>query len=197
MSSIPRQPYLYESGLTGPMPSIFSEFADPDATQLMFLRPPVGTIYIQQATDFGDAKAWIKVENEALANDWIPVGGFHVIQETVTYDQFTDGGGAAGTYTLTKGSIPIGAVVYRTTVQVHTAFTGTTTCVLTVGDGSDVDRYNTGTPSIFTAGLVDMGAVGGTAFHAAAKNVVLTATEDTDWGDVTQGKLTVRLFYLL
>src|SRR5215207_3795140 len=99
------------------------------------------------------------------------------VSQTVVYTQFTDGGSTSGTFTLTDGTIPAGAVVLRSTVTAVTGFTGDTTATLIIGDGTDTDRYNTGTPSVFTtADAVDAGAVSGTAFHAAAKTPVLTVT---------------------
>jgi len=148
--------------------------------------------------EIGDfAKPYIKLTEAGGDGDWVPLGGVHVIQERVLYSQFTDGAGASGTYTLTNGTIPAGATVLNCNVYDVTGFTGTTTCVLTVGDGTDVDRYNTGTPSIFaTAAVVPMGAPSGTTYHSEAKSIVLTATEDNDWGDVTAGALTIRLTYV-
>ena len=89
--------------------------------------------------------------------------------------------------------IPLGATVVRSFLLALTGFTGDTSCTLTVGDGTDPDRYNTGTPSIFTtaAGETDLGAISGTAYHTAAKSVTLTATSGSDWGAVTAGQATV------
>ena len=68
---------------------------------------------------------------------------------------------------------------------------------LTVGDGTTADRYNTSTINIFaTAVALDGGAVSGTAVHAAAKSPVLTATSGSDWGAVTAGALTLKIFYM-
>lgn len=117
-------------------------------------------------------------------------------QETVTYDQFTDGGGAAGTLALGI-SIPAGAVFARTLVTGITGFTGDTSAALTVGDGTDVDRYNTGTPSVFTtaAAGADMGAPSGTLFHSTAKTPTLTVTSNADFTSVAAGQMTVTLFW--
>jgi hypothetical protein len=119
-----------------------------------------------------------------------------VYQETVLFSQFTDGGGAAGTFDLSH-SIPAGAVYARSTVHAITGFTGDTSATMTLGDGTDVDRYNTGTPSLFTtaAAGVDLGAPSGTLWHTAAKTPVLTVTSGSDWGLVVAGAVTVTLFY--
>jgi len=117
-------------------------------------------------------------------------------QVVVTYDQFTDGGGTSGT--LDCGiNIPAGADFLKTCVTAITGFTGDSSATIKVGDGSTADRYNTGTPSVFTtaAAGVDMGVPSGTKWHTAATNVTITITSGTDWGQVTAGKLTLTVWY--
>jgi hypothetical protein len=130
-------------------------------------------------------------------SDWT---GLQCVAERVTVSQFTDGGGAAGTYAL-KTTIPIGAKVKDTILQDVVGFAGDTTAVLTVGDGTDVDRYNTGTPSVFTtANAIDMGAISGTAIHVTAATVTLTVTSGSDFGLVVTngaGAFTIKIFYLI
>ena len=62
------------------------------------------------------------------------------ITQTVAYSAFTDGGGASGTFALTEGSIPAGATVLFSAVTAITGFTGDTSAVITIGDGTDADR---------------------------------------------------------
>lgn len=122
-------------------------------------------------------------------------GRLEVIQETVALADFTDGGSTAGTVELST-DIPVGAVVTRTLITDVTGFAGDTSAVVTIGDGTDVDRYNTGTPSVFaTAANVDAGAVSGTIYHSAAKTPKITVTSATDFGAVTAGEMTVTIFY--
>ena len=124
-------------------------------------------------------------------------GVLDYVEERVTLSQFTDGGAAAGTYTM-KVQIPVGAEVVKTMVTDVTAFAGDTSAVLVVGDGTDVDSYNTGTPSVFaSAAIVAMGAPSGTVVHTAAKAPVLTITSNADFTSVTGGALTVRIIYWL
>ena len=119
------------------------------------------------------------------------------IEQEVVLADFTDGAGAAGTMVLDQ-PLPIGAYVLNTLVTNVVAFAGDTTCVLTVGDGTDADRYNTGTPTIFaSANMVDMGVASGSNIHAAAASVTLTATAGSDWGDVTGGAFSIRIVYLV
>lgn len=120
------------------------------------------------------------------------------IEETVARSQFTDGGATAGTYTLKKGSIPAGATVLYAAVTKIVGFTGDTSAVIVIGDGTDVDRYNTGTPSVFTTAAdgISVGAPSGVVYHAAAKSVVLTVTSAADFTSVTAGSVTVEIYYL-
>lgn len=117
-------------------------------------------------------------------------------QQTVTRAQFTDGGATAGTFSLNL-SIPAGAVFAQALISSITGFTGDTSAVITIGDGTDVDRYNTGTPNVFVTASqgVSAGAPSGTAWHTAAITPVLTITSAADFTNVTAGTLTITLFY--
>lgn len=131
-----------------------------------------------------------------MANDWaIPVG---VLQETINYSDMTDAT-ATGTYTFTD-ALPAGASVLRCHVLVTGAFLGDTSATITVGDGSgnDVDRYNTGTPSVFTLAAegVDMGVPSGVPWNATALSPIVIVTTNADFTSVTAGIIVVRLFYI-
>jgi hypothetical protein len=125
-------------------------------------------------------------------------GGIQALRQRVTFDEFTDGGSTVGTFVLT-GTIPVGAVALRTTVTDVVGFAGDTSAVLTVGDGSDVDRYMTGTLNVFAnVTALDGGAISGTDIHTTAiSTVTLTVTSASDFTGVDAGALTVNLFYLL
>lgn len=118
------------------------------------------------------------------------------IEQVCDLADFTDGGAAVGTLVL-DGVIPKEAVFDHAFVKVPAAFAGDTSAVLTIGDGSDVDRYNTGTPSVFAAAAEGkaMGVPSGVREHFAATNITLTITSAADWGSVTGGQLIVRLYY--
>lgn len=126
------------------------------------------------------------------------VGPIVKLNETVAYSDFTDGGSTAGTYTLTAGAIPVGATFLACHIIALVGFTGDTSAVITVGDGSDADRYNTGTPSVFTtaANGIALGSPSGVLYHDAAKSVVLTVTSNSDFTSVSAGSLNIELFYL-
>lgn len=120
------------------------------------------------------------------------------IQQTVARSAFTDGGSTSGTYTLTAGTIPVGATVLGSAVTAITGFTGDTSAVLIIGDGTDTDRYNTGTINVFTtaAGGIDAGLPSGLRYHPAAKSIVLTVTSAADFTNVSAGSVTVEVYYL-
>ena len=113
--------------------------------------------------------------------------------------EFTDGGATVGTLDLDL-VIPAGAIVMYSTITAVTGFAGDTIATLQIGDGTTVDRYNTGTPSVFaTATTVDAGAVSGTAYHSGAKTVKLTITSSTDFTAVKTnglGVMTIGIYYI-
>jgi hypothetical protein len=120
------------------------------------------------------------------------------ISETVAYAQFTDGGGTTGTYTMTAPGIPATAVVLYAVVTAVTGFTGDTTALLSIGDGTDVDRYNTGLYDVFgNAALgLDVTAPSGLIYHTVTKQPVIAITKATDWGAGTTGSVSVKVIYI-
>ena len=123
--------------------------------------------------------------------------GLTELTETVLFSQFTDGGAAIGSFTSTM-NIPAGSTVLYSAVKAITGFTGNVSATIQIGDGTDVDRYSTGTPSVFTtaANGIAVGAPSGVNYHAAAKDVVLTVTSSSDFTAVTAGSVTVSVYYL-
>jgi hypothetical protein len=134
-----------------------------------------------------------------------PVGmGIQKVAQIVKYSDFTDGGGASGTLTLNK-QIPAGSFVLGSKVTVKTGFTGDTTAVMDIGDGSDEDLFSYTTHNILAAAenLVegcDSAAAGNTGTGivpiAAATSVVLTVTGASDFGSITAGEMLVEVYYL-
>lgn len=126
-------------------------------------------------------------------------GGLVKYQQTCPVASFTDGGSTSGTLVLGL-TIPAGAVYVQTLSSALTGFAGDTTAAATLGDGSDVDRYNTGTPTFFTTAApgVAMGVPSGTIFHSAAiSTVTLTITSSSDFTLVkTNGTGTVVITML-
>lgn len=121
-----------------------------------------------------------------------------VLEETgIDHSAFTDGGGAAGTYQM-RGAIPKGAVVLGARVKVPEGFAGDTTATVQIGDGSDADRYSTGTPSVFATAAdgIQIGIPSGTKTLTASNRPTITVTGTADWGSVTAGKLDVAIYYI-
>lgn len=118
-----------------------------------------------------------------------------VYQESgVLYSDFTDGGATAGTYTC-KFELPVNFWIDRCILTDVTGFTNDTSAVITVGDGTDVDRLNTGTPSVFTtATIIDLGLPSGTRGVSTAFKPVLTVTTAADFTSVNAGALTIQVW---
>ena len=102
------------------------------------------------------------------------------------------------TYEFTE-DIPIGAIVLRCALSAPlVGFAGDTSATVTVGDGSDVDRYMAGTPNVFAdiAGGLDLGAPAGVYYHAAAKTPTVIVTTNADASNVTAGSMIVEIYYV-
>lgn len=117
------------------------------------------------------------------------------------YTAFTDGGSTAGTLQFPdtwQTTIPIGAYIIGTRVLVHAGFAGDTTATIQVGDGSDVDRYTTGTPDVFTTAAlgIDVGVPSGIKHQLTAIRPTITITAGSDWGLVTAGEIEVTVGFL-
>lgn len=188
----PNTPQFVEFGVGPAAPAGWHGVDVPDGDAYPFLQAPIGSEYWYVVGETHVAK-YVKVKNDGADNDWCVVAG--VISETVTIADFTDGGAAVGTVALST-QIPAGAFVTRAYLLDVTGFTGNTSAVITVGDGTDVDRYNTGTPNVFaTAAAIDLAAPSGVQIHTTAKTVTLTVTSASDFTSVTAGQLTIRIFY--
>ena len=122
----------------------------------------------------------------------------HEIVQTFTRAQFTDDHPGAAGHAHFTNAIPAGALVIGGRVIVNLGFTGDTSAVLIVGDGSVNDRYNTSTINVFAtaAGGIDLGLPSGVRYHDTAKTPVVTITSNTDFTAVVAGSVTVSLFYI-
>jgi len=181
----------------GESPHIRWGLTAPDGDADPWSSVPVGSLYAYKNETAGSVRWYQKMENAATDVAWATVGGKFVITATVTWAMMTDGGSTIGTYDLLE-TIPVGAFVQRALLSSVTGFTGNTSATIQIGDGSDVDRYSTGTPSVFTtSNAIDLGAVSGTAIHVAAVTPRITITSATDFTLVTAGSLTLRIYCLL
>lgn len=191
-----------EHPLHGTGPLVFWGTTAPDGDENPWKGAPLGSIYVRTAKTAGvdvdgHPLTYVKRVNNQTDYDWNALGGVGVLSEWITRAQFTDGGSTLGTYTMT-GSIPIGAKAIGSTVTNLTGFTGDTSAVVTLSDGSDVDRYNTGTPSLFTtANAVDLGVASGTAIHVAAIQPIVRVTSAADFTNVAAGSMRVNIYYYL
>lgn len=133
------------------------------------------------------------------SNKTLELGGLQIVKKpiTVARSAFTDGGATVGTY-LTGVVIPVGATFLYSAIRAVTGFIGDTSAVLTIGDGTDVDRYNTGTPNVFVtaANGVDAGAPSGVKYHDTQKEIKLTVTSGADFTNVSAGSLTIDFVWL-
>jgi hypothetical protein len=125
------------------------------------------------------------------------VGHVQNISETVLFSQFTDGGSTSGTYQM-AGTVPAGAILMGSKVLVNAGFAGDTSAALIIGDGSDTDRYNTGTPSVFATAAtgIETGVPSGSKLVTTANRPTLTVTSGADFTSVSAGSLTVTIYYL-
>ena len=126
------------------------------------------------------------------------VGPLVKIAATIAYDDFTDNTDATGTYEMSTYSIPVGATFLYAAITAVTGFAGDTSATITIGDGTDVDRYHTGTPNVFAtaANGVSVGAPSGTLYHDTAATPTLIVTSNSDFTSVSAGSVTVELYYL-
>lgn len=115
--------------------------------------------------------------------------------------EWQGGGGGAppsiGTFQL-EHTIPAGAFIVGCRVHVVSGFTGDTTAVLAIGDGTDADRFMTGAPDVFTAAQagIELGAVSGAPFLTAAVRPTITIQPGSDWASVAAGRLIVEIDYI-
>lgn len=189
-------PYFDENAVTGAVPGAFLGVDLPDGDAADWHVAPIGTIYVYKPNELTNPRYFVKRQGESRDDDWGALGGLHVVQARVELADFTDGGAAAGTVVLSE-TIPVGAWVQQAILKNVTGFTGDTSATITVGDGTDVDRYNTGTPSVFTtANAIDLGVPSGTKIHTAAGTVTVTVTSATDFTAVTAGAFTILISYL-
>lgn len=125
-------------------------------------------------------------------------GSIVKFSQTIPLASFTDGGGASGTFAITAGTIPAGAYFLCCLATAVTGFAGDSSATVIIGDGTDTDRYNTGTPSVFAtaANGVSLGDPSGTRYHTAAVAPVVTVTSGSDFGSVTAGSIALEFYYL-
>jgi len=172
----------------------------------LMIRIDNGKLYSNQGT--AETPEWnsvsdvdtAEITDEAVTNAKLGAPKIGVIQATIGVADFTDNEDTTGTYEFTD-LLPAGAVVQQTMISDVTGFAGDTSAVVTIGDGTDVDRYNTGTPNVFAdADDISAGAVSGTAYDADEETPTVIVTTDSDFGlAVTNGsgEMTITIFYFV
>jgi hypothetical protein len=120
-----------------------------------------------------------------------------VLTETHAFGAFTDNLDATGQVDF-AGTVPAGAVLLGSKVIVGAGFAGDVSAALTIGDGSDVDRYNTGTIDVFSTDAtgVESGVPSGDKLIQVANSPTLTITTNADFTSVSAGSVTVSIYYL-
>lgn len=115
-------------------------------------------------------------------------------QKGIAHTEFTDGGSTVGTFTL-GFQLPVGFFIEQVVLTDVTGFTGDTSATIQIGDGSDVDRLTTGTPSVFTTTTyINPGLPSGTKPILTAFAPVITITSGADFTAVAAGQLTVKIY---
>ena len=128
--------------------------------------------------------------------------GLRKVSQIVEYGDFTDDGSDAnGDLTLTK-SVPAGSFIIGSKVTVKTGFIGDTSAVLAIGASANDNEYSGNTThNVFTSGtnnLVKAAFISSDAGLGAVgsdQTIYLTLTSDSDFSDVTAGRLLVEVFY--
>lgn len=187
-----------EHPMFGTGPAIVWGTQAPDGDALPWKDMPTGSKHIRTRTT-GDSATYTKLCNNARDDDWTP--GLVVARQRISVADFTDGGSTAGTLVL-GFTIPAGAKVIASKLDDVVGFAGNVSAAMTIGDGTDVDRYNTSTLNVFSnAVAIDGGAISGTAIHATAiSTVTVTVTTDSNFTTCKSngsGRATVSIYYYL
>jgi len=126
----------------------------------------------------------------------VDLGAIVKLTKTILFSEMVDAA-ATGTFTFAE-EIPAGAVFLRAACTAVTGFAGDTSATITIGDGTDADRYHTGTPNVFATAAtgVSVGVPSGRVDHAVAKAPVVIVTSNADFTSVSAGSVTLELYYI-
>jgi hypothetical protein len=187
-------PTFGSHGIFGGVPGDWVGVDTPDGDRGPWVHAPVGSKYRKQVTT-NQQELYVQVKADSRNDDWVLEQG--IVCQYLQLSDFTDGGGATGTKVL-NATIPAGAEFLRYDLINLTDFVGSATVEFDLGDGSDADRYNSTTAPRLdaTAVMIDPGAASGTTIHTTAvTTLTATITDDSDFGDLTSGSVTVVFFY--
>jgi len=128
------------------------------------------------------------------------IGGAGVkklVSQTLAFGSFTDNGDTTGYIDFTSGTIPAGSIVIGWKAVVATAFQGDSTATIMVGVDGDTDAFSADTAqSVFAAATVGSASLAAESFCGSATTPRVTVTEDSDFGDITQGSMVVTVYYI-
>ncbi len=186
-------PVFGHSGIHGAMPGSWVSKYALDGAVGDWAKAPIGSEYLYKPSGLV-AIRYRKAKDDNRTDDWVIENG--VFSQRVARSQFTDGGAAIG-HVVLAAILPIGVTVTQVSLTNVVGFTGDTSATIQIGDGTTVNRYSTGTPSVFTtAATIAAGAVSGTAFHAAAVTTVrATVTSAADFTNVAAGNVTITILF--
>jgi len=121
--------------------------------------------------------------------------GIRKICQIVKIGDFTDGGSTSG-YVDLGNKLPAGSFVIGTKVDVSEAFTGDGSAVLSVGI-SDTPNAFANDINVFTAGVKgESNYTQAQQYREAETTVRLTVTSDSDFTEISAGRLRIDLYYL-
>jgi hypothetical protein len=121
-----------------------------------------------------------------------------LVSQPLLFADFTDSAGATGYIDFEK-ELPVGAIPLGWKATVVLAFDATSTAVIQVGVSGDTDRFTAdATQSVATAGQVGSAAIAADAAKGlgAVATPRVTITEDSAFGDMTEGELIVEVYFL-
>ena len=123
------------------------------------------------------------------------LASFKYIEQLVALADFTDGGVAKGTLTM-DADIPKNSVVEAITCKVYAGFAGDTSADLSVGDGSDEDRF--GTANVFATAADGVACANPVGARVCTADVspVLTVESAADFTSVSAGQMLVRIYFV-
>jgi hypothetical protein len=121
-----------------------------------------------------------------------------LVSQTLDHAAFTDGTSTSGYIAFTTGSIPAGSIVLAWRADISEAFACSSTATATVGPTGDKDAWTIGDPSVAAIGTIWAKADYSDTDTLVEANTVpyVEVTEDSDFGDVTAGKMVVTIYYL-
>jgi len=136
----------------------------------------------------------------AFADRTSVVNPVQVLTESFTVPTgWNDGGSAAATKAMSL-TLPAGAIPIAWRATTTTAIDATSAATLLVGITGVTDKFSASDgQDIDAVGVYGDSALGeavGADGISSAQTILLTLTEDSEWGDISAGAFTLEFFYL-